>query len=243
MMKLTILGQNGPFPAAGGACSGYLVASDRTLLGMDMGTGVLAALTRLTAPEQLSALFLTHWHGDHCSDVLPLIYRMEAAVAGGAAPLPVYAPVDNSSPVRQAVLATKAMVLHDIAPGETVTAGNITITVFPARHPVPAVMLRLSDGEKTLCFTGDTNTQDALDSFARDADLLLADGLFPTAAWTETKPHLSARLCAELAVRSGAKRLIITHLNPTIDPEQLLREARAVYPAAVLAERGMTCQL
>ena len=27
-MKLTILGNNGPYPCAGGACSGYLLSSD-----------------------------------------------------------------------------------------------------------------------------------------------------------------------------------------------------------------------
>ena len=29
-MKLTILGNNGPYPAAGGACSGYLLRAGNT---------------------------------------------------------------------------------------------------------------------------------------------------------------------------------------------------------------------
>ena len=32
--------------------------------------------------------------------------------------------------------------------------------------------------------------------------------------------------CAQLAQEAGAKQLVITHLNPTIDPETLLKEAR-----------------
>ena len=49
-MKLTILGNNGPFPAAGGACSGYLLQHGEHCVQLDMGTGVLARLTALTAP-------------------------------------------------------------------------------------------------------------------------------------------------------------------------------------------------
>ena len=43
-MKLTILGENGPFAAAGGACSAYLVeAAGRRIL-LDCGPGALARL-------------------------------------------------------------------------------------------------------------------------------------------------------------------------------------------------------
>ena len=114
-MKLTILGMNGPFPAPGSATSGYLVTSGPDALMLDMGSGTLQGLCARMAPEHLRALVLSHWHYDHCSDVLPLIYRMEAHVASGGAPLNVYAPVDEHSPVRQAVQASAAFTLHDIA--------------------------------------------------------------------------------------------------------------------------------
>jgi len=80
--------------------------------------------------------------------------------------------------------------------------------------------------------------QENLADFAKGADLLLADGLFPAAAWAEGKPHLSAAHCAQLAQDAGAKKLVITHLNPVIDPETLLKEARAVRIDSVLARIG-----
>ena len=47
-MKLTILGNNGPYPCASGACSGYLLSSDSgaTNVLIDCGAGVLANLAR-----------------------------------------------------------------------------------------------------------------------------------------------------------------------------------------------------
>lgn len=242
-MRLTVLGNNGPFPAPGGACSGYLLTWGQGAVQLDLGCGTLPRLTGLLPPEKLDALVLSHWHGDHCSDLLPLLYRMEAQVAQGGEPLNVYAPVDAQSPVRQAVMASRGAVLHDVAPGDEVTIAGATFAFAAARHPVPAVMVRVAQGGSVLCYTGDTNTCDALPDFVRDADLLLADGLFTRDSWGENKPHLSAALCAEMAVRAGVKQLMITHLHPAIAPAALLEEARAVFPGAVLSHVGDTVVL
>ncbi len=239
-MKLHILGMNGPYPAPGGATSGYLVTGGADGAGqpfavqLDLGTGTLAALTAKMPPEELTALVFSHWHYDHCSDALPLLYRLQAT----GKTLEVWGPEDGASPVRAALAADHAIRLHTLRAGDTVALGGLTLTAFTARHPVPALMLRLTDGARTLCYTGDTNTVDGLDGFAAGADLLLADGLFTDAAWGENKPHLSARMTAELANRAGVRRLVITHLNPSIPEAVLLREAREARGDAALAACG-----
>ena len=241
VMKLICLGINGPFPAAEGATSGYLVTSGDTRLMLDMGSGTLAALTGLMPPEGLTAVLLSHWHFDHCSDMMPLIYRMESLLASGVQPLAVYGPADGCSPVRHALEDSPGFHLHTVAPGDRLTLDGVEVLVGPARHPVPAVGYRLAAEGRSLCYTGDTNEVDGLDDFARGTTLLLADGLFPEAVWTAQKPHLSARRAALLAREAGAQRLMITHLHPSIDPSTLLEEARAVRPDAVLAQRlGVT---
>lgn len=239
-MKLICLGVNGPFPAADGATSGYLAVQGDTRLALDMGSGTLAALTRLTPPEGLTAVLLSHWHYDHCSDILPLIYRMESLVVQGVKPLDIYAPLDKRSLVRQAVLASPAFRVHDVKAGDAVTLGEVQVQVGLARHPVPAVMFRLTAEGRTLCYTGDTNEVEGLAAFAAGSDLLLADGLFPEEAWSASKPHLSAARAAQLAKDAQAGKLIVTHLNPAIDPVGLLKEARALRMDAELAERFKT---
>lgn len=221
---------------AGGDVAAWLY-SGLILGAMDMGSGTLGRLTALMPPEKLDALLLSHWHFDHCSDVLPLLFRLQACAAK---PLDVYAPVDESSMVRKMVQQNSAFCLHDVQKDDKVQIGEFSVRVFAARHPVPGVMYRVMDGEKTLCYTGDTNTVEGLTDFAQDADLLLADGLFPTEMWQEGLPHLSAAQTAELARDARVKKLVITHLNPNIDPETLLKQARAIRTDAELAHIGAT---
>ena len=92
-------------------------------------------------------------------------------------------------------------------------------------------------------YTGDTNTFPSLTEDYKGCDLLLADGLFTRDAWNEQKPHLSAELAARLALNSGAKKLVLTHLNPFVPCRTLLEEARAVYPVVQLAEAGAIVEL
>ena len=70
-MKLTILGNNGPYPASNAACSGYLLESDsgKTHVLIDCGTGVLAQLVGRSLLPSLDAVLLSHLHFDHMSEM------------------------------------------------------------------------------------------------------------------------------------------------------------------------------
>ena len=100
-MRLTVLGCFGPYPPPRGATSGYLDEAGGARFAMDLGTGCLAALTALTEPADLDAVILSHWHYDHCCDLLPLIYRLGAL----GRTLTVYGPEDPAQPVYQACAA------------------------------------------------------------------------------------------------------------------------------------------
>ena len=76
-MKLTILGKYGPYPAAGGACSGYLIEQGSTRVLIDCGNGVLSRLQQVCKIKDLSAIVLSHLHSDHMADMLVLRYALE----------------------------------------------------------------------------------------------------------------------------------------------------------------------
>ena len=233
-MKLHLLGINGPFPESRGATSGYLLESGDSLLQFDLGSGVLANLTALTAPEDISALLVSHWHFDHTADLPVLMYRLQALNRV----LKVFGPADPDAALYRLVSSVPCFDFTEVSPGASFAAGGVQVRVCAARHPVPSVGYRVSDGAVTFGYTGDTNTLPSLAGDYRGCDLLLADGLFSRDAWEENKPHLSAELAARLAADAGAGKLVITHLNPLIPRSLLLQEARAVFPRAQLAETG-----
>lgn len=235
-MRLTVFGVNGPYPAPGGACSGYLISSDdqSTHLLLDCGSGVLARLAAWPGLSKLTAVILSHLHYDHMSDMLPMRYALEFAGAS----LPVYAP---KTPVPQAALLAGGR--FDLFPIEDTDIGPFRVQFLPARHPVEAYSIAITDGGKKFIYTGDTNVNPALALFADGADLMLADAGLLEGDWSPRAPHLSARMCGEAALEARAKALVLTHLSPRYDPALVLNEAQAVYPAAALAQPGMTLSL
>jgi ribonuclease Z len=58
--------------------------------------------------------------------------------------------------------------------------------------------------------------------------------------------HSTALMAAQVASEAGAKQLILTHLSPryavgnAVEPDDLLREARAVFPQTELAHDFLT---
>ncbi len=233
-MKLHILGCSGPYPESGGATSGYLLEAGDSLLQFDFGAGILGRLTALAAPESLTALLISHWHFDHTSDLLPLIYRLQASHVI----LPLYCPADDSSALRRIAVESGVFNMHTVSPGDCVSLGNVQVCIGDARHPVPGVCFRVEWEDRRFGYTGDTNTLPSLPAFFRSCALLLADGLFPRSVWSPEKPHLSAELAAELARDAGVSRLVLTHLNPSFPPQTLLEESWRVFPAAELASCG-----
>ena len=234
-MQLTILGNNGPFPAPNGACSGYLLESDSgdTRVLIDCGPGVLARLMDLGGPAALDAVLLSHLHYDHMSDMLPMQYALQFNPR--PKPLPVYAP---DAP--EAVHALLKAPCFDLWEAEDVTIGEMRVSFTPARHPVPTNAIAVECDGRRFVFTGDSNQDALVELFCEGADLLLADCGLSSADHKFTAPHYSARLCGELARNTKSKRLLLTHLNPKYDPQALLKEAREACPTAELAELGAT---
>ena len=232
-MKLTILGNSGPYPASGGACSSYLLESDSgdTAILIDCGTGALANLMGTGALNRLSAVVLSHLHYDHMSDLLPMQYAIQFHPRKH--PLPVYAP-KTPEPVR----ALLDCACYDLWPCEDVTIGEMRVSFNPARHPVETNAIAVACDGARFVFTGDSNTDALLELFCENADLLLADAGLSEADWKPAAPHFSAGLCGALARDTHAKRLLLTHFNPKYDPADLLAEARQHFPAAELAGIG-----
>jgi ribonuclease BN (tRNA processing enzyme) len=67
-MRLTVLGGCGAWPAAGLACSGYLVEHDGFRLLIDPGYATFPRLLEVMDAAQVDAVLVSHGHPDHCAE-------------------------------------------------------------------------------------------------------------------------------------------------------------------------------
>ncbi len=78
---------------------------------------------------------------------------------------------------------------------------------------------------------------------ARDADMLVAEATYQDAS-SQAFFHMSATQAAQHATAAGAKRLVLTHILPTLDRAVSLVEAAAAFDGPVeLAEDGSTLKI
>jgi len=235
-MKIHVLGCYGPYPAPGEATSGYLIEAAGKKILLDCGAGVAGKLMKIISPAELDCAVFSHLHYDHMSDISVISYHFQ--LHGGV--LPVYLPPEEQS-FRREILNVPMLALNDEQ--DHFDIGEVHIDTMPVRHPVPCRAIRITAEGKCFAFTGDTNVCDGLADFCRGADALLADSAFKSSVWSDAKPHMSARHCAELAKEAGAERLYLTHINPDNDPQELLDEASELVPDVQIVYPGLCIEL
>lgn len=139
---------------------------------------------------------------------------------------------------RRPFLAEKADLLgvpfgperRDLVNGQSVTlADGRTI------HP-DDVLGPLQKGTK-LVVVGDVGRTDNIVEHCRDADALVIESTYmdSEADMAREFAHMTAKGAAELAVEANVKQLILTHLSRRYNERDMLKEARAVFPEAVIA--------
>ncbi len=88
-----------------------------------------------------------------------------------------------------------------------------------------------------LVVVGDTGRTDDILEVCRDADALVIESTYieEEAEMARQFSHLTARMAAELAIKAGVKKLIITHISRRYREKDVLKEAQAIFPNSVVA--------
>ena len=241
-MLLTVLGCSGSVPAPASPASGYLLRAEGTSVVLDLGNGTFGALQRHVDPFSLDGLLFSHLHPDHCADVSSLtVYRRyhPNPLPGGAVPL--YGPSDAAERLVAAYAPNaderKVTDLSDVysfrSYGAAVVIGPFDVRAVPVEHPCEAYALRIGHAGRTLVFSGDTGPCRQLVELASGADVLLAEASWPDRPNNPLGIHMSGRDAGEAAAVAGVGRLLITHVPPWTDPDQVLTEAKAAFDGPV----------
>jgi len=224
-MRLTIVGSGDAFGSGGRFNTCFFLESAKGTLLVDCGASSLVALkAHRLDPNRVDGIVLSHLHGDHFGglpflllDAQFLSRREQPLLIAGPpgtrvrldALLEVFFPKSTGSKWRF------AWRVEEIAVGiETDLLGHSLSTAEVIHQSgAPSTAVRVSDGEKIFAYSGDTEWTDALGPIAANADLFICEcyGYAGKIAGHITWEILKSRL-ADL----GAKRTMVTHMNPSV---------------------------
>jgi ribonuclease BN (tRNA processing enzyme) len=250
-MRLTVLGSCGTYVAAGRACSGYLLeapgAGTRpTRVWVDAGAGSLANLMRHASLDELDAIWLSHLHVDHCTDLPVAYFALRYGSWERTDRLPVYGPRGWAEHMAAFLTADTGdgprtmadrFELHELDDGQRIQVGAVGLTAVATRHSVETYGVRATAGGVTIGYSADSGPCEALGHLAGDADLFVCE-----AAWLERPEGAEAIHCCpaeagEWAARAGARQLVLTHLRPGMDATASLDRAAAAFGRPVRVAR------
>jgi ribonuclease BN (tRNA processing enzyme) len=249
VIRITVLGACGTYPAAGRACSGYLVeateADTTTRVWVDAGAGTLSNLLRVAELPALDAIWVSHLHVDHVSDLLAANYALRYGdFEPTPAPMPVFGPTGWVSHIRPFLTTGESepidgvFEVHDLHDGERVDIGLLRLEAFATSHSVETYAVRASSGDRTIAYSADSGSCEALGRLADGADLFVCEAAWPE--WPEGAPpiHLTPELAGEWAAKARARQLLLTHLRPGSDTAAAAARAAEAYggPVGVATE-------
>ena len=218
-VKLTVVGCSPAWPNPGGAQSGYLVEGPGRVL-LDCGPGVLARLRAGEVWPSIDAIVVTHWHLDHWGDLVPWVWGAMVGPGRRAEQPELWLPPGGTE--RLADFGTRlgwedmfesVFSLREYADARPFAAGGLEVTALELPHYLLQTFgVRVSDGDRTLAYSGDTGPSDRLVELARDVDLFLCEATLERAEYDGApRGHLSADEAVEAFRAAGARRLLLTH--------------------------------
>jgi ribonuclease Z len=240
-MQVIVLGSGSPLPDPARAGPSTLVRTAVGDLLFDCGRGVLMrAAAASSSAAAFRALFLTHLHSDHITDLNDIVTsRWVTSFAPN--PLPVFGPDGTSELARSVEAMLKPDISYrlghhddltwrpeclvtEVESGVVFDDGGVRVTVAPTDHaPVrPTVGFRIDEGDRSVVIAGDTVPCPGLDELCTDADVLvhtvvrrdLIEMIGLPRLMDVLDYHSSVPDAAQTAARGGVGTLVLTHLVP-----------------------------
>jgi ribonuclease BN (tRNA processing enzyme) len=252
-MRLILLGtKGGPrVGATGRSNSSTLLLINDVPYVIDCGYGTSRQLLAAGVPfDRLRYIFITHHHSDHNLEYGTLFYN--AWVTGLPARIDAYGPVglekmtqdffsymkldidvrieDEGRPDPR-----KLIFAHDISKqGVVLQNDDVKVSAGLVRHPLvkQAYAYRFDAKDRSVVISGDTTYAPELAQFAKDADVLVHEVIYPPGIEalvkrlpnaTRLREHLLASHTVpedvgKIAAEAGVRTLVLTHFVPGDDP-------------------------
>jgi len=114
---------------------------------------------------------------------------------------------------------------------------GLPVTLPDGRQISPDQVLGPPRPGTRLVHVGDVGGTDELLEVCRDADTLVIEATYleEEAEMARDYAHMTARQAAQLALQTGVKHLILTHISRRYRERDVVAEARAIFPNTIVA--------
>lgn len=255
-LSALLVGTGSPLPdKTRGGPSTLIAVGDKYYL-VDTGLDTARDLILWRIPLQnIAGVFLTHFHSDHIGDLGEV--RLQTWVAGRKVPMPVYGPrgvervvngfnevyaLDDGYRTKHHGAAmlppdAVAMVPKPIMPGVVFEKDGLKVTaILVHHHPAdPAYGYRFDFKGRSIVISGDTSPDEGLGRAAKNADVLIHEGLNPVMVrvmhdaliaanhprqakiFHDIPPYHTAPIAAaRIANEAHVKLLVFSHIIPML---------------------------
>jgi ribonuclease BN (tRNA processing enzyme) len=247
-MRLTVIGSGDAFGSGGRFNTCFLIEAQGKRMLLDCGASSPVALkARGIDPATVDGVLLSHLHGDHFGG-LPFLLLDFHFLGRRETPFSIAGPPGTRERLDAAceIFFPRSsqnkwrfrLDVNEIAPGIPGEFLGYSVATVEVIHfsGAPSTAVRLSAGGRTLAYSGDTQWTDALVKIAAGADLFICEcydydrDLPGHMSWATLKSNLP---------RLRAKRIMLTHMNPSM----LAKAEEARSAGVVTAEDGATMEL
>ena len=222
-------------PGATGAA--YLVRHGTTSLVLDLGHGAFARLAGTVEPSTLTAVVVSHLHPDHFVDLVALRHYLRWE----------FRPSRRVRVVGPLGLGDRLDALH-AEPGFAATVldieplidgpydvGELVVEARRVTHTDDSYGFRVAHraGGVGLVYSGDCGRAEDLDPLVRPGDAILSEVSFGPGPPERGAAHLDGPAVGALAARTGAGRVLLTHLQMGNDETATIDSVRARFDGPV----------
>lgn len=214
----------------------------------DCGPGTLRVLARWgVGPGDIERVVLSHFHPDHVLDLFALAFARRNPALERVPELQLVGPRGLARLLEGAAAGigggvrfehSECVEVEPCASPRRLALPGFELSHVHTRHTDTSLAWRVElEGGRSVTYSGDTCEVDALAELAADTDLFVAECSFPDEAGTDN--HLTPSGCGRLARKAGARRLLLTHFYPSMDPERAREAAGRIFPGPIeLARDG-----
>ncbi len=228
-MILTVLGSGTGWFRKNRCAPGYLVSFAEKHFLLDLGPGTLRQILKLNLNlNDISALFISHFHPDHVSDLIPYFFATRYNF-GFQREEKVYLIAHERfrsfhEGLKQAfgswVEPKEGVFEYVLIPNKchffSVEILGLKIKTIPVVHNPESLALRIDYQGKSLIYSGDTGYSEDLCELAFGGDLLIIE--CANGGEIRVPQHLGPEEVLQIAVKSKVKRVLISHLYPHSEP-------------------------